>query len=60
VLTHEQAVAVARLRKEAADAELNRLGAAATPASELLADAEKRWQAAEIKRAAERGGTAPA
>jgi hypothetical protein len=54
VLTHEQAVAAARLRKEAADAELNRLGAATTPASELLADAERRWQAAEIKRAAER------
>jgi hypothetical protein len=54
VLTQEHAVAAARLRKESADAELNRLSAPSTPASELLADAERRWQAAEIKRAAER------
>lgn len=56
VLTHEQAVAAARLRKEAADAELNRLSVPLKGTSELLADAEKRWQAAEIRRAAEREG----
>jgi len=54
VLTHEQAVAAARLKKEGADAELSRLSGPAKEASELLADAETRWQAAEIKRAAER------
>jgi len=40
VLTHEQAVAAARIKKESAHAELNRVSAAPTPASELLADAE--------------------
>ena len=56
VLTHEQAAAAARVRKEAAEAELKRLNAPLKGASELLADAERRWQAAEIKRAAEREG----
>jgi hypothetical protein len=56
VLTHEQAVAAARLRKDAAQAELNRLNAPSRETSALLADAKKRWQAAEIKRAAEREG----
>jgi hypothetical protein len=54
VMTHEQAVAAARLRKEAADAELKRLNSPVKGPSELLAKAEERWQAAEIKRAAER------
>jgi hypothetical protein len=54
VLTHEEAVGAARLRKEAAEAELKRLGAPLREASELLAEAEKRWQAAEIRKAAER------
>jgi hypothetical protein len=53
VLTHEQAVAAARLRKEAAQAELTRLSAPAKQTSELLAQADERWQAAQIKRAAE-------
>jgi len=57
VLTQEQAVGTARVRKEAADAELKRLSAPAKGTSELLADAETRWQAAEIKRAAEREAT---
>lgn len=56
VLTHEQAVAAARLAKEAAEAELKRLNTPLKGPSELLADAETRWQAAEIKRAAEREG----
>jgi hypothetical protein len=55
VLTHEQAVGAARLRKEAAAAESNRLSAPLREASELLAEAETRWQAAEIRKAAERG-----
>jgi hypothetical protein len=54
VLAREQAVGAARVRKEAAEAELKRLGAPAKAASELLADARKRWQAAEIERAAKR------
>jgi hypothetical protein len=54
VLAREQAVGAARVRKEAADAELERLGAPLRGASELLADAKKRWQAAEIRQAAER------
>jgi hypothetical protein len=54
VLLHENAVAAARLRKEAADAELKRFGAPVKETSELLADAKRRWQAAEIKAAAER------
>jgi hypothetical protein len=54
VLLHENALAAARLAKEAADAELKRLGAPAKETSELLADAKRRWQAAEIKAAAER------
>jgi hypothetical protein len=54
VLAHEQAAAAARLRKEAADAELKRLNAPVKGPGELLARAEERWQAAEIKRAAER------
>jgi hypothetical protein len=54
LLTHEQAVATARLTKETADAELKRLNAPAKDASTLLADARRRWQAAEIKQAAER------
>jgi hypothetical protein len=54
VVTQEQAVATARVRKEAAEAELNRLNAPVKGTSSLLADAKKRWQAAEIKRAAER------
>jgi len=54
VVAHEHAAAAARLAKAAAEAELNRLGAPAKEASELLADAESRWHAAQIKRAAER------
>jgi hypothetical protein len=54
VLAHEQAVGAARVRKEAAEAELKRLSAPLRGASELLADARKRWQAAEIGRAAKR------
>jgi hypothetical protein len=54
VLTQEQAVASARVTKEAAEAELKRLGAPVKGASELLVDAKKRWQAAEIERAAKR------
>jgi hypothetical protein len=54
VLTHEQAAGAARLRKEAAEAELKRLGAPTKGASELLAEAETRWQAVEIRKAAER------
>jgi hypothetical protein len=54
VLAQEQAVGAARVRKDAADAELKRLGAPVKGASELLADARKRWQAAEIERAAKR------
>jgi hypothetical protein len=54
VLAHEQAVGAARLRKEAADAELQRLNAPIKETSELLSEADQRWQAAEIKRAAER------
>jgi hypothetical protein len=57
VLTHEQAVGAARLRKEAAEAELKRLNTPAKAASELLADADNRWQAAQIKRAAEQEAT---
>jgi hypothetical protein len=56
VLTHEQAVAAARLRKDAAQAEWSRLKAPAREIGALLADAKKRWQAAEIKRATEREG----
>jgi hypothetical protein len=54
VLLHENAIAAAALKKEAADAELKRLSAPAKETSELLVDARKRWQAAEIKAAAER------
>ena len=54
VLTGEQGVAAARVRKDAADAELKRLNVPAKETSALLADARKRWQGAEIKRAAER------
>jgi hypothetical protein len=54
VATREQAVAAARLRKEAAEGELKRLRAPVKGASEMLADARKRWQAAEIERAAKR------
>jgi hypothetical protein len=54
VLAHEQAVGAARVRNEAAEAEVKRLSAPAKGASELLADAKKRWQAAEIERAAKR------
>jgi hypothetical protein len=54
VLTQEQTVAAARVRKEAAEAELKRLSAPVKGASELVADAKKRWQAAEIERAAKR------
>ena len=57
VLTHEQAVGAARLRKEAAEADLNRLSVPSREASELLAEAENRWQAAEIRKAAEREST---
>lgn len=54
VLAHEQAGGAARVRKEAAEAEVKRLSAPVKGASELLADAKKRWQAAEIERAAKR------
>jgi hypothetical protein len=54
VLAHEQAVGAAHVRKEAAEAELKRLSAPAKGASELLADAKRRWQATEIERAAKR------
>lgn len=54
VLRHEHAVAAARVKKEAADAELKRLSAPATETGSLLAGARKRWQLDEIKRAAER------
>ena len=56
VLTHEAAVGAARLRKEAADAEWKRLSAPAKETSTLLGEARKRWQAAEIKRAAAHEG----
>jgi hypothetical protein len=54
VLAHEQAVGAARLKKEAADAELKRFNVSVRGIGELLADAETRWHAAEMKRAAER------
>jgi hypothetical protein len=54
VLALEQAVGAARVRKDAANAELKRLGAPAKGTSELLAEAKKRWQAAEIEWAAKR------
>jgi hypothetical protein len=54
VLRYEHAVGSARVRKEAADAELNRLNAPVKEPSALLADAKKRWQAEEMKRAAQR------
>jgi hypothetical protein len=54
VLAREQAVGVARVRKEAVEAELKRLSTPAKEASELLAEAENRWRAAEIRKAAER------
>jgi hypothetical protein len=57
VSAREQAVAAARVRKEAADAELKRVNRPAAEASSLLGDAEKRWQVAEIRRAAEREAT---
>ena len=56
VVTHEQAVAAARVRKEGAEAELKRLNAPVKETSALLAEARRRWQAAEIKRAAEARG----
>jgi hypothetical protein len=52
VLSREHAVAAARVRKEAAEAELNRLNAPLKETGSLLADAKKRWQAQEIKREA--------
>jgi hypothetical protein len=54
VAAQEKVVGAARVRKEAVDAELKRLGAPAKGASELVAGARKRWQAAEIERAAKR------
>jgi hypothetical protein len=54
VLAHERAVAAAGLKKATAETELKRLSAPMKEASELLADAENRWQAGEIKKAAER------
>jgi hypothetical protein len=52
VLSREHAVAAARVRKEAADAELNRLNAPLKETGSLVADAKKRWQAQEITREA--------
>jgi hypothetical protein len=52
VLTKEHTVAAARVRKEAAEAELDRLNAPLKETSSLLADAKKRWQATEITREA--------
>jgi hypothetical protein len=55
VAMREQAVTAARVRKKAVDDELKRVNEPAEEASSLLADAKKRWQAAEIS--AEREAT---